>query len=152
MKKFTPPTLDEFKAYIAANPDLKGLNAERLFRGYNDGGWIDTQGKPVRNWKLKLWTLASYSGGQYNRKSAQQREEEKITAKRTAERAQTEMTREFERRSKGRVAVLVKHLAPVTPKEGLSPAEFEERRQKAIRELEGVSSKKDENFAGKYNL
>ncbi len=55
-KKFIPPTLEDVKQYIAENPELSNLDAYSVWKGYDDGGWIDTQGKPVRNWKLKLWT------------------------------------------------------------------------------------------------
>jgi hypothetical protein len=57
---FLPPTFEEVKKYIADNPELLNVNAETFFKGFNDSGWIDTQGKPVRNWKLKLRTWSSY--------------------------------------------------------------------------------------------
>jgi hypothetical protein len=60
VKGFTPPTFDEVKKYITDNPELSNVNAETFFKGFNDSGWIDTQGKPVRNWKLKLRTWSSY--------------------------------------------------------------------------------------------
>ena len=59
-KKFIPPTLDEVKKYAAENPELTGIDPVDFWKGYNDGGWIDTQGKPVRNWKLKFRTRSNY--------------------------------------------------------------------------------------------
>lgn len=50
------PSIEEFVKYITDNK-LNISNPEGLYAGYADGGWIDTQGNPVRNWKLKLRTL-----------------------------------------------------------------------------------------------
>jgi len=59
--RWKPPTLDEIKAYIQQNPELGNVNADLFWKSFNDGGWIDTQGKPVRNWKLKLRTWSSHA-------------------------------------------------------------------------------------------
>jgi hypothetical protein len=59
-KVWKPPTLEEVKAYQKANPELRGVDAYLFWKGLSDGGWVDTQGKPVRNWKLKMRTWASY--------------------------------------------------------------------------------------------
>lgn len=59
-KRWSPPTLDEMKAYQDENPELAELDIADLYKGYADGGWVDTEGKAVRNWKLKLRTLAKY--------------------------------------------------------------------------------------------
>ena len=61
MKKFKPPTKEEVREYIANNPQLSVIDADLFWQGYSDGNWIDTQGKPVRNWKLKLWTWARFA-------------------------------------------------------------------------------------------
>lgn len=58
-QKFIPPTLDEVKQYIKENPEIK-VDATDFWKGFNDGGWIDTKGNPVRNWKLKLRTWSKY--------------------------------------------------------------------------------------------
>lgn len=58
--KFIPPTLEEVKQYISDNPELSNVDARDFWKGYADGGWIDTQGKPVRNWKLKLRTRSGF--------------------------------------------------------------------------------------------
>lgn len=53
-EKFVPPTLDEVKAYITE----KGYNVDPdyFYNYYEEGHWIDGEGKPVRNWKQKLIT------------------------------------------------------------------------------------------------
>ena len=61
-RKFVPPSLEDIVQYITENPELSNIDATDFWRGYDDGGWIDTQGKPVRNWKLKLRTRSKYAG------------------------------------------------------------------------------------------
>lgn len=58
-KRFKPPTLEVFIAYIRDNK-LAISNPEGLYQGYSDGGWIDTRGNIIRNWKLKLHTLHNF--------------------------------------------------------------------------------------------
>jgi hypothetical protein len=55
-KGFVPPTLDEVKKYIKENPELSNIDPVHFWKSFNDSDWIDTQGKPVRNWKLKIRT------------------------------------------------------------------------------------------------
>lgn len=57
---YTSPSKEEFCKYITENK-LNISNPESLWQGYEDGKWIDTRGKPVKNWKLKLRTLHSFS-------------------------------------------------------------------------------------------
>jgi hypothetical protein len=57
---FVPPTLEEVKAYIADNPQYRNVDPGDFWKGYHDGGWIDTRGNPVRNWKLKLITRSKH--------------------------------------------------------------------------------------------
>ena len=59
--KFTPPTLEQIKAYAKEN----GLNVDcdkfyTYFTTPDDAGrtWIDSKGNPVKNWKQKLITWA----------------------------------------------------------------------------------------------
>lgn len=59
-KRFIPPTFEEVKQYIAENPELSNVDAHTFWKGFNDSGWIDTRGNPVRNWKLKLRTWSNY--------------------------------------------------------------------------------------------
>lgn len=57
--KFTPPTLEEVKAYIAE----KGYSVNpQTFYDYFTAGepkWVDKNGAPVLNWKQKIVTWAS---------------------------------------------------------------------------------------------
>ena len=53
-KGFTPPTLDEVKAYISENG--YHVNPEHFYSYYEAGHWVDSKGQPVRNWKQKLIT------------------------------------------------------------------------------------------------
>ena len=66
---FEPPTLDEVQKYIADNPKLANIDAEVFWHGYNDGGWIATNGEPVRNWKLKLWTWRNFDAKRVTKKT-----------------------------------------------------------------------------------
>lgn len=58
--RWKAPTLDEMLEYQAANPELAHLDVRAIHKGYNDSGWVDTKGNPVKNWKLKMWTLAGF--------------------------------------------------------------------------------------------
>lgn len=51
-KDFTPPSFEEFKGYCQEN-GYESL-AERVFKGYSDNDWRDSNNKPILNWKLKL--------------------------------------------------------------------------------------------------
>lgn len=53
-KRFKKPTLEEIEDYIHE----KGLsvNGEKFFNYFNEGDWIDSSGKKVKNWKQKLIT------------------------------------------------------------------------------------------------
>lgn len=61
MKKFKPPTVEEVIQYQKDNPELCYVDPVDFFKGYNDGGWIDTRGNPVRNWKLKFRTRNNFA-------------------------------------------------------------------------------------------
>ena len=56
-RKFAPPTREEVKSYFAE----KGfsINADTFFDYFNESGWIDSNGKPVQNWKQKAITWQS---------------------------------------------------------------------------------------------
>lgn len=52
-EKFIPPSLEEVKQYFSD----KGYTAEaakKAFDYYNEGGWKDSKGKRVKNWKQKM--------------------------------------------------------------------------------------------------
>lgn len=53
-RKKTPPTREEVKAYFAE----KGLSvdADKFYDYYNEGGWKDSKGETVKNWKQKALT------------------------------------------------------------------------------------------------
>jgi hypothetical protein len=51
-KKFTAPTLDEFKNYFLENGFDESV-AVRAWTGYNVADWHDSQGNKVKNWKQK---------------------------------------------------------------------------------------------------
>ena len=59
-KKFTPPTLEEVKAYADANG--YAVDVEYFYKYYSTGHWHDSKGNPVNNWKQKLITWAKKDG------------------------------------------------------------------------------------------
>ncbi len=60
-KRWSPPTLEEVKAYRAANPELRNVDAYTFWASYTKSDWQDTAGKPIRNWKLKMWTWSRHA-------------------------------------------------------------------------------------------
>ena len=53
-RKFTPPTIEEVKSYCASrNSDV---DPNKFYEYYNEGGWKDAKGNPVKNWKQKVIT------------------------------------------------------------------------------------------------
>ena len=53
-EKFTPPTLEEVKAYVKERNS--SVDPVKFWTYYDTGGWKDGQGRPVKNWKQKLLT------------------------------------------------------------------------------------------------
>ena len=53
-KRFVPPTLEDVKAYCKERNN--DVDAQRFFDYYEQGGWKDSKGNPVKNWKQKLIT------------------------------------------------------------------------------------------------
>jgi hypothetical protein len=51
-KEFTPPTLEEVKAYCEERKN--NVDAKRFIDYYSVDDWKDKNGKPVRNWKQKM--------------------------------------------------------------------------------------------------
>lgn len=51
-KEFIPPTLEEVENYCKERKN--NVNAKKFFDYYNEGGWKDQTGKPVKNWKQKM--------------------------------------------------------------------------------------------------
>lgn len=62
-KKFTPPTLEQIKAYVEEK--ALDVDPEWFFNYFEAGNWHDSTGKPVKSWKQKLWThhLMHKNGG-----------------------------------------------------------------------------------------
>jgi len=61
-RHFVPPSLEQVESYISQNPELSNVNADTFWKAYatSDPPWTDTQGRAVRNWKLKLRTWSTY--------------------------------------------------------------------------------------------
>ena len=53
-KSFSPPTLEEVRAYCAER--CNKVDPEKFFAYYQAGHWVDQRGQPVKNWKQKLIT------------------------------------------------------------------------------------------------
>lgn len=57
--RFTPPTIDEVKAYVAERGNR--IDAQRFYDYYEAAGWKDSSGKSVKNWKQKAITWENHS-------------------------------------------------------------------------------------------
>ena len=53
-KKFTPPTLDQVKAYCLERKSP--IDPETFFHTYEGSGWVKANGLPVLNWKSTIVT------------------------------------------------------------------------------------------------
>lgn len=53
-KKFVPPTEQEVVEYFREN-GYKEEIARKAWNYYDQGGWTDSSGKPVKNWKQKMY-------------------------------------------------------------------------------------------------
>lgn len=53
-KSFTPPTLEEIQNYVREKK--LNVDTEYFYKYFSEGNWIDSLGKPVKNWKQKLIT------------------------------------------------------------------------------------------------
>ena len=51
---FSPPTLDEVRAYFAERGT--SINPEAFWAHYEANGWVQSRGKPIKNWKACLTT------------------------------------------------------------------------------------------------
>lgn len=67
--RFTPPTLEEVKAYCEERKSP--VDPVRFFEYFQTGGWKDSKGNPVRNWKQKLITWEKHSESQPQKKQNQ---------------------------------------------------------------------------------
>lgn len=57
--RFVPPTLDDIKAYCQERNSC--VDPQTFFDYFTTGGWKDSEGKPVKNWKQKLITWEKHS-------------------------------------------------------------------------------------------
>lgn len=73
-EEFTPPTLEEVKAYVKEKN--YNLDVEKFHRYYTESNWRDARGKQVKNWKLKLmvWDRPKHSNFADNGKQAEKHE------------------------------------------------------------------------------
>lgn len=60
-KQFVPPTLEEVENYCKERKN--NVDAKRFWEYFDASGWVDSNGKPVRNWKQKIITWESYAKG-----------------------------------------------------------------------------------------
>lgn len=56
--KFTPPTLEEIEAYCKERNNK--VNPKAFFDYFTTGGWKDSKGNPVKNWKQKIITWEKF--------------------------------------------------------------------------------------------
>jgi len=59
-KRFTPPTLEEVKAYCLERNN--NVDAEKFVDYYTANGWVQGKGKPVKDWKacIRTWEKNSF--------------------------------------------------------------------------------------------
>lgn len=60
-KAFAPPTLEEVTAYCKQRGNK--VDPQKFFDYFDAGNWIDSEGKPVKNWKQKLITWEGRENG-----------------------------------------------------------------------------------------
>lgn len=60
-KRFTPPTLEEVKAYCTERKNH--VDAERFLDYYTANGWVQGKGKPVKDWKacVRTWERSNFN-------------------------------------------------------------------------------------------
>lgn len=58
-KEFAPPTIEEVNSYIIEKK-LTNVTGERFLNYFTESGWVDSNGKEVKNWRLKLQTWDGY--------------------------------------------------------------------------------------------
>lgn len=58
-KRFTPPTLDEVKAYCAERQN--NVDPQKFYDYFTEADWYDSKGKKVVSWKQKVITWERYA-------------------------------------------------------------------------------------------
>lgn len=79
--RFQPPTLEEVREYFQRKGTF--INPDTFFAHYEANGWVQSRGKPVKNWKACLVTW-------------EQREKEFNTQRKTARTAAVPHTQNFD--------------------------------------------------------
>ena len=59
-QSFVPPSLQDVEAYCRERNS--SVDPKRFFDYFEAGGWVDSKGNPVRNWKQKLLTWEAHGG------------------------------------------------------------------------------------------
>ena len=65
--RFTPPTLEEVRAYCQERKN--DVDPQKFFDYFSASDWVDSKGKPVRNWKQKIITWEGGIGNGNTRKA-----------------------------------------------------------------------------------
>ena len=65
-KKFVPPTLEEVAQYCRERNS--SVDPRKFWEYFDTGKWIDSEGKPVKNWKQKLLTWEKFNPGKQQSK------------------------------------------------------------------------------------
>lgn len=66
---FVPPTLEEVEAYCKARNN--NVDPKYFYDYFTTGNWVDSEGKPVRNWKQKIitWEKGGYGNAGASKQS-----------------------------------------------------------------------------------
>lgn len=73
-KKFVPPTLEEVSQYCRERNS--SVDPKKFWEYFDTGKWVDSEGKPVKNWKQKLLTWEKFSPTQKEKPTAQSMNDE----------------------------------------------------------------------------
>jgi len=70
-KRFTPPTVDEVRAYCEERHN--NIDAERFINYYETNGWVQGKGKPIKDWKaaVRTWEQNNFNSAKETQKSVE---------------------------------------------------------------------------------